>query len=967
MSRRFCKRCLLLVILSGITGAMLYLSSAAFSERWQSYVVEQLEQRGLHVAFERMSLSLVRGLVVREVRIYNDSAREHLLAALDRVNVEFDYGQLMRGRAHVEGIELVRANVALPVDPEQPELTVIELRDFSARVFLRDRQLELVHATGELAGIRLDVSASVRLGAEPATEEERASARAAAARRLQVLREYRVQIHRVLDWLGRFEFSAPPILVAKASGAADSLDDFEVDLDFEVRDFAYRSYRCQELLVEAGLAGGVANLRKLRLVDALGSLDATASWRRGEEEIDFRLTSNADMTSAAEVLLGIDSLREVVFYEQGPSLALEGRFFFGNKGAALTRPLDARGEIHCPRFTSRGEVFEGLSANFGVNNDGIYVRDGVLRHRSGSLGLQLLLHEQQGLRYRATLKMDPAAFKPFVQNEKTRALIDRFKFDRDSSIYVKLEGGGPSAKFSECRSTGIAELRAGEHRGLRFERAEGRFEFQGPHLIFRNVKAELPNGFGEADEVEVDSLEKWVRLKGVRAQCDAVPVLRSFAPMVADPVAVYQLPAGTVINVDGMFGWQEPEQNDCRVIFAAAEGSGTYRLWDRDYHIEAPQGELQFKADELEFDVRGQVFGGAMQAKGKTDLSKDRDEFDVTVKTEAFEHHLFGRDLTFRRATATVGGREGEITFDTQGTVLDSAMTVRGRANKSAGKDELDLTLTTDALRWPVFGKDLDFEQASAQVSGRGGEFTFDATSRLLGGQFEAKGRTDTRPEHDHYAAEVKINTLSFARFAQTYAPAYETEGDLTGHFNFEGVDGDPRSLRGEGVAIILNGNLYAVPILGPLTPLLGGFLPAPIKGYNVAKEANCTFTVQDGRVYTSDVEALTAAFRLVAKGNADFVDDKVEFDAQARIRGLPGLVFRPVSELLEYHARGSIGDPQWKSRLFSLGDGEAETEAQNPAASANNPKPAEAAPQKKRLRLLPLFQSNSDSGSTGR
>ena len=90
-----------------------------------------------------------------------------------------------------------------------------------------------------------------------------------------------------------------------------------------------------------------------------------------------------------------------------------------------------------------------------------------------------------------------------------------------------------------------------------------------------------------------------------------------------------------------------------------------------------------------------------------------------------------------------------------------------------------------------------------------------------------------------------------------------------------------------------------------------------------------------------------------MAQGNVNFIEDEVEFDAQARFRGLPGLVFRPVSELLEYQARGSIGDPGWKPRLFNLGGGAASTEAEKKDA----PMPED---EKRKLRLPNLFRPGS-------
>jgi hypothetical protein len=950
MMGRFCKQILILLILSGMVGGLLYVLSGAFHERWKSFVVGQLEQRGVHVDFERLGFDLSGGVVARNLKFFNDSGKEQLLASLDLVKVELNFGQLLRGKAQVEGLELEEANVALPVDPERPDLTVIELKNFNARVFLREQRLQVVHAIGEVEGVGMDVTIDLQLSPVPESEADKKAAKAAAARRLELMRDYRAQIQLGLDWLQRFDFGEVPLLSVDVRGATQKLENLEAEVTLVGREFSYQGYPCRELVVEAGLANGEVELKRLRLVDALGHLEARATWRRGEEVVDFRVTSNADLRAVAEVLIDSNALREVVFYDQGPSLALEGKWFFGKTGAAMKRPVEMRGEVHCPRFTSRGEVFEGLSASFGVNAEGIYVRDGMLRHKTGTLALQVLVHEKQGLRYRATLRMDPGVFKPFVKLEQTRRLIERFQFERDASIFVKLEGEGPTTRFADCRNLGHGEMRGMSHQGVAFVKVEGDFEFQGPELIFRDVKAEREDGLGEVGEVFVHLRDKWVRLKEVRSRCDPVPILRSFVPKIADVVARYRLPSETLVNVDGVFGWGGPVESDCRVGFASLEGTGVYRLGTIDYVISAPQGELLFKKDELEFDVYGKVFGDRFSAKGKTDLAANRDEVDVVVRAEAFEYDLFGKRMTFNAGNATVKGRAGEFTYDVTAKLLGAPVTVKGRMGAANAKGDYDMKVTVDPFRWEVFGEEVDFDQAKATVSNRDGRVDFDVTARLMSGAFASKGKLDARGDSLLYQGQLELNALSFKQFSKTYTPAYETEGDLTGHFNFTGAFEDWKTLKGDGVAMIVNGNLYAVPILGPLTPLLAGFLPSPIKGFNVAKEATCTFTVEDGFVYTSNLEALTAAFRLVAKGNANFIKDEVEFDAQARIRGLPGIVLRPVSELLEYQARGTIGDPAWKPRLFNLGKGAANTEAEKAA----DPMPED---ERKRLRLPNLFR----------
>jgi hypothetical protein len=168
----------------------------------------------------------------------------------------------------------------------------------------------------------------------------------------------------------------------------------------------------------------------------------------------------------------------------------------------------------------------------------------------------------------------------------------------------------------------------------------------------------------------------------------------------------------------------------------------------------------------------------------------------------------------------------------------------------------------------------------------------------------------------------LNIDAVNFQQFAAVYAPGNDSIGDITGHFQFTGKPDDWKALKGSGVLIILNGNLYALPVLGPLTPLLGAVLPSPIKGYNIAHEANCNFQVDNGFFVTNDFEALTSVFRIVMHGSIDFLKDDIDLYAQARMRGLPGFVLRPVSELLEFKGEGPIETPVWKPHLFGLGDG---------------------------------------------
>jgi hypothetical protein len=107
--------------------------------------------------------------------------------------------------------------------------------------------------------------------------------------------------------------------------------------------------------------------------------------------------------------------------------------------------------------------------------------------------------------------------------------------------------------------------------------------------------------------------------------------------------------------------------------------------------------------------------------------------------------------------------------------------------------------------------------------------------------------------------------------------------------------------------------------------------------------------------------EALTNAFKILLDGRIDFLRDQIDMNAQVRVRGLPGIVLLPFSELLEYRGTGSVTDTKWEPKLLR-GVGQTMREANRPA-SANAPTPAAQEPVLPRLKkaLTPLFKSPTE------
>lgn len=850
---RWVRRFILLALLALIGSAAAYVRSDGFSRKWRTFVMKQFEERGVYLTLEKLTLDPLEGLVARGIQVYQDKKHTVILADVDRLHLDLDYGKMVRNELFLEGMDLRDADLTFPLDPEDPHSEKLTLKDLDARLYLIGDRIEIRKAEGTLFGLRIHVSGSLLkppADKEPMDEEKAQEMRRQQLAAIRARRNLIVEVARILK---PFESARAPRLEVEINGDLEKPEELNASMRLSAQTLKHRDYICEELEVVANYAGEQVDLTRLRVKDRLGELEASATWELGGAEVDFHVRSTADLPGMLFAVTGNEVVKEFVFYEP-VQLNVDGKYLLGPavpEGGLL--PVDCVGAVRAKRFNSRGVVMDGLDVDFGISPQGCYFRDVLLRHETGSLSLQAMWKKDESFRYRALLQMDPNTFLPFLRLPKTAEIVRRFEFGPESAIWFEVEGEGPELDINACLNKGRAEVHRFRYRGVDFQKVTADVEFQGPHHSYHNLTIERPEGRAIAKRVDCDDIQRTVRLTNVVSTVDPVALSSCFAPKTAANIAKYRFDRHPEVELDGLIGITGG--TDLKVKFRS-EGTAHYELWDEDYVISRPVGELHFAGPLLTYDVKGGLFGQAMACKGTADIAPDSDDYTVDLRAEYFPYEVFGKPLPFENLRATIVCKDGLVDFDTH--------------------------------------------------------------SDLLNGRYRLKGKLDENRRPQPYSGELRIEAVSLNRFARVYAPKETSEGDLTGHLTFTGKLGDWKTLKGSGAIVILNGNLYAVPLLGPLTPLLGAVLPRPIKGYNIAKEADCTITVADGFASTEDFEALTGVFRLVVGGRVDFLEDRIQLEAQAKFRGLPGLVLFPVSEILEYVGEGTVGTPLWRPKYFS-------------------------------------------------
>ncbi|MGH7936286.1 MAG: AsmA-like C-terminal region-containing protein, partial [Chthoniobacterales bacterium] len=162
------------------------------------------------------------------------------------------------------------------------------------------------------------------------------------------------------------------------------------------------------------------------------------------------------------------------------------------------------------------------------------------------------------------------------------------------------------------------------------------------------------------------------------------------------------------------------------------------------------------------------------------------------------------------------------------------------------------------------------------------------------------------------YTASLAIEKADFPSVTGLYFKYKSARGQLGGHFDFGGVGDNRAALHGAGKVEVKNGNVFAIPILGPLSQLLNKVFAGA--GYSVAHEATAPFTIRDGVIHTDKLKVAGTLFSMLGHGDIDFIKNDLDFDIRIDANG-PGALLAPLYQLFEYHGSGSLTNPVWRPK----------------------------------------------------
>ena len=436
------------------------------------------------------------------------------------------------------------------------------------------------------------------------------------------------------------------------------------------------------------------------------------------------------------------------------------------------------------------------------------------------------------------------------------------------------------------------------YKGVEFESAAADFSWDGDRWCARDVRVVHHTGKISGDIMQVPG--------DVRMRIKSTINPKIVRPLLTGPLAEwfsqFDFADPATIEAEGRGASFDPKN---------LSGRGEFKLGRTSYRgvpADSATAKLRYEERKLVFDpltvTRPEGTGGG----GLTfDFARDEVRIDkVHTSLNPTEVAAWvDRDLLKNIAPYRFGKTPPNLAID--GVVhTKGGPTTKFTVDVDA-PGGMDYTFLKHELHSPQLAAKLSFTSAGMKID--------DLTASLLGGKLLLGSAGDfaaTRRSRGH-TVTMRLENVDFQGLTKLYFDYDNAKGRLNGAYSFTGKGDDARTMQGRGNIAVTDGDVFAIPFLGPLSGMLNSIVNG--MGSDVARKATAEFTVGNGVARTDDLVIEASSFSMFGNGTLGFLDDQMDFNVRVNARGLPGVLLFPVSKLFEYVADEKLSKPHWRPK----------------------------------------------------
>jgi hypothetical protein len=666
-------RLVILGVILGIGGGSYYLAKRGFGRQWRYRVVEELRQRGVEASIGRLTLDPFRGLVAKNVRIFDYKNRENTLALISEVSLDINYAALIHHEPFLNALDVRDAQIILPFRTADEKADRAQLTNLRAHVYFPPEQIYVSQAEGIFCGIR--ISATGQLIKRENYQPSPALSAGEWQRRLLIAQ-------RVVIELQKFRFpGTPPSLQIKFSGDVAEIEKARIEATLRGDRLQRGSYEIRDLSAAAEWNNQQLTIAHCEWTDAVGSFAGRANWNVEGSSANFQARSSLNLKAFLDAF-GLGEPLAGVEFQAPPAVEVSGSANFASdrfKPAII-------GHVAFGRFTYKKAPFSDLTADFSWDGERTLVRDLRLRHQTGQLRADLF-DAPADFRLNIESTMTPDAVRGIAPPE-LNDFLRQWEWQRSPAIRLAIRGQDHNP--ATWKGDGTVILGRSRFRGTWMNSADTKIHFADGGLTCEDLHVTRNEGSGTGS-FTYDFKKHEVRISNIKSSLNPAEVIFWIDPKVWNTVVPYKFRRPPSVTANGLYQFRGGKNTRLEIKVEGANGMD-YVFLGKTLPFDRISARLLFTNDRLQIvDLRGALLSGTLRGNADISLARNDPHYQANISVSEINFPLL-TDLYYNYKTA-LGVLNS--TYDFTGLGSDPR-TMRGH-----GKVEVT---DGDVFAIPIFG-----------------------------------------------------------------------------------------------------------------------------------------------------------------------------------------------------------------------------------------------------------------------
>ena len=666
-------RLTILAVIIAIFGGGYYLARRGFGREWRSRVVEELHKRGVEAQIGRLTLDPFRGLVAKNVRIFDYRNRENTLARISEVSLDINYAALIHHEPFLNALDVRDAQITFPIKTAEGKASRAQLTNLRAHIYFPPEQIYVSQAEGIFCGIR--VSARGQL-------IKRAEYQPSASITPEEWQQRLSLAQRVVTELQKFSFpAAPPTLQLKFSGDVAELENARVDATLRGERLQRGGYEIENLSAAAEWNNQRLDIAHCEWSDSKGTFAGRGDWDREGNTAKFQIHSTLNLKAFLDAF-GVGGPISDVEFHSPPLFEIIGSIKLGNE---QIQP-DMIGHAAFGQFTYKKVPFSELSADFSWDGERTLVRELRVRHQTGQFRADLF-DAPTDFRVNLESTISPEAVRPVVPAQANEFLRE-WQWQRPPTIRMSIRGTDRDP--GSWQGDGTVALGRTRFRGTWMNGANARIHFADGAVACEDIQVTRNEGTGSGS-FTYDFKKHEVRISNVRSSLYPAEAIFWIDPKTSKTVAPYKFRRPPTVVANGVYQFRGGKNTRLEIKVDGASGMD-YVFLGKTLPFDRVSARLLFTKDRLQIsEVRADLLAGTLRGDADISLARNDPRYRANLSVSEINFPRL-TDLYFKYKTAQ-GLLRGTYEFNGLGS---DWRTMRG-----SGKVEVS---NGDVFAIPIFG-----------------------------------------------------------------------------------------------------------------------------------------------------------------------------------------------------------------------------------------------------------------------